>query len=161
MKFLSLVLLSAFAQPFGIEDLPMEKIPAMMRDTSFSCNLVHVWAIWCPHCLEETEGLLQYYASLKSVRPIVIDISSPFQQRTYSKKLMQSWEPKFTTYVMPTTDSEKYRKAIDTQWDGSLPFTLLQYKLSKSAKWEQKRWLGASKQNQLEIEQAIQAHCGK
>ncbi len=121
----------ALAKPV-YEELPAAKIAPLKKK---SCALIHVWATWCTNCLQELPDLVKVLNSMKEITPVVIDVSSPFVQNNFSKKWIATLKPQFRTYLKPSVKDEVYLNAIDKDWSGSLPFSVLYHKGKRKKVW--------------------------
>jgi thiol-disulfide isomerase/thioredoxin len=117
------------------------------------CAFFHVWATWCSICMEEMPDLIKVLKTTKKVRPVVIDVSSPSVQDSFSKRWMQQLRPSFPTYLKPDLKDEVYLDAVDKSFSGTLPFSAL-FQKGKLLK----KWTGALELKNLGTE--LQNLCG-
>ena len=75
---------------------------------------------------------------MKKINPVIVDVSNPFVQENFSKKWNIMRSAPFPTYLKPAGKDEPYLNAIDKDWSGALPFSVL-YDQGK----RKKTWLGA------------------
>lgn len=120
-------------KPNATQPLPAARVAAMKKQP---CTFFHVWATWCSICLQELPDLLKVMAAMKGATPVVIDVSSPFVQANFSKKWIQTLKPAFVTYVKPAGKDEPYLNAIDQEWSGALPFSVLYHKGKRLMVWQ-------------------------
>ena len=102
------------------------------------CTFIHVWATWCTICLQELPQVIQTLAAMKNVTPVIVDVSSPFVQENFSKKWNTVLSAPFPMYLKPAGKDDPYLNAIDKDWSGALPFSVLYDKGKRK-----KTWLGA------------------
>ena len=125
--------------PNKVEDpriVPLQAIEISRMKRGKGCVYIHLWATWCQPCLEELPLLMTALPKLLKefpLKPIVIDVSPKFQQEHYSKKFMLVQDPAFEVYTNPSGNDEAYIKSVDSEWSGSLPFSVL-YKNKKKVK---------------------------
>lgn len=101
------------------------------------CVFYHFWATWCHPCLKELPVLFKWLESRKFIQPVVVDLSSPFSQKQFSKKWVEeALKPSFSTYVRPDDDVHAYVRSLDKTWGGMLPFSLLYHRGKKVQAWE-------------------------
>ncbi len=80
--------------------------------------------------------LLPLFEAWKGVRTVVLDVSSPFGQAQFSKKWRVLSQARLITYLQPGKEDKKsYRKAIDPDWDGALPHSVLYTHGKKRKVW--------------------------
>ncbi len=112
------------------------------------CVFIHPWANWCSTCVVELPGLIPQLAKWKHAKPAVIDISGEQGQRTFSRNWQVLRESPMTLYSKPfKANDAEYQKQIDSEWDGSLPFSVLYIKGKKK-----KAWTGKQKFDALALE---------
>lgn len=131
------------------EYLPLAKITDLKKGP---CTLIHVWATWCTTCTQELPSFLNQLGEIKKVHPVVIDVSNPAIQESFSRGFVKAISPKFVTYRKPPGQDEPYLKAIDGEWHGGLPYTAL-YRKGKKLK----QWLGEV--NVTVIRKTVQDGC--
>jgi hypothetical protein len=127
--FLSLVTLWAAHRT---EPLSPAKVAALKTKP---CAFLHVWAIWCTPCVQEMPEVLKFLSQQKEVTPVVIDVSTPFQQDNWTRNWMDHLNPPFTTYVRPKGKEDVFLSAIDSDWSGALPFSALYDQGKKKKTW--------------------------
>ncbi len=133
MKVWFLASLLAAVAWAGPQNLSSSKLREFQRE---KCTFVHPWADWCAVCVKELPALLPLFAGWKGVRVVVVDVSSPFAQTHFSKKWRVLEATKLTTYLQPGgEDKRSYRKAIDPDWDGALPRSILYVRGKKKKVW--------------------------
>ena len=87
------------------------------------CTFVHVWATWCTSCVQELPGLLKKLSQLKNVNPVIIDLSTPFVQESFSKRYLRKLAPTFKTFFKPEIKDSTYMSALEKNWTGELPYS--------------------------------------
>jgi len=154
LSFLSLLLWTRHASS---KDAPVVTAYLDLKDVEKikegPCVAVHAWATWCHPCLVELPILLKALGSLPGVKPVIIDLSSLGSQEKFSKKWVeQVLKPPFPTYFKPDVARAPYLKAIDPDWDGTLPYSALYVSGKKK-----KTWVGKSDLESLV--KTIQSSC--
>lgn len=125
------------------EVLPAAKLAALKKEP---CTFFHVWATWCTICLQELPDLLKQMATWTDIKPVVVDVSKPFVQDGFSKKWISTLKPSFKTYLKPEGKDEPYLSALDKEWSGALPFSVLYHKGTRKKAWVGSLALGSLKQ---------------
>ena len=100
------------------------------------CVFFHAWASWCQPCLKELPSLVEWLNQEKKVTPVVVDLSTPFVQDSFSKSFMRSLKPKFPAYLRPLAAEElNYVKTWNEKWKGELPFSELYINGTRRKTW--------------------------
>lgn len=104
--------------PAGIKDL--------MANSSDKLRLINVWATWCAPCVIEYPELVllqRWYGqrnfefiSLSADNPEHFDKALGFLKKTHSP---------VKNYLYDDTDKYKLIEAVDPNWNGALPYTIL------------------------------------
>lgn len=85
--------------------------------------------------MQELPGLVATLGRIKQVNPVIIDISSPFVQESFSKRFIASIAPSFNTYTKPAGKNEDYMFAVDKSWNNALPYSALYHNGKKRKVW--------------------------
>lgn len=89
--------------------------------------LLNVWATWCKPCLDEMPGIVRLRADYSGDDLVVLLLSAddlsdldsvvvPFLERTGVG---------FPTYIIGDRDQDAVIRALDPEWSGALPATIL------------------------------------
>jgi thiol-disulfide isomerase/thioredoxin len=122
---LLLTLFGAGAVAVTVKTLPYGELKKLEKK---KCALVHLWAAWCGPCVEELPGLLQGLVAMRGVEPVVIDVSPPAMQKKESLRLLEMIAPPFPVFRASGRDLDTYIRAIDPNFEGALPFSVLYHK---------------------------------
>ncbi|RAK65891.1 TlpA disulfide reductase family protein [Hymenobacter edaphi] len=132
-KFLrlpALLLLLAAAPAARAQQVRVVKLPALQQllqrptDTTY---VVNFWATWCKPCIEELphfEQLRAKYARQK-VQVLLVSLDFPSKLDAKVRPFVQKQGLKSRVWLLNETDQNAYIDAIDRQWSGALPFTLV------------------------------------
>lgn len=67
----------------------------------------------------------------------MIDTSAPFTQENFSRKWNVLTQAPLTTYFQPRNEAAKpYRREIDKDWRGALPYSVLYSRGKKKREWK-------------------------
>lgn len=127
-----------------VRELPLRELQKF-RDQP-TCTLIHPWASWCKQCLVELPMLLPKLKTLPYVQVLVIDISEPKVQKLFSIAWAESLASELALFRMPKGNEKAYRRQIDSEWTGGLPYSVL-YRSGKV----QSRWSGLTDFSQIEL----------
>lgn len=133
--FIGLLIYTSSAQALiRFVPLPKDKFPEV-RQTG--CVLFHPWASWCQPCLKELPEYVNWLNAETKVTPVVLDISTPFVQESFSKSFMRTLKPKFPVFLRPDLVDEKdYITSWSLGWQGELPYTELYVKGIRKKTWK-------------------------
>jgi thiol-disulfide isomerase/thioredoxin len=88
--------------------------------------LVNFWATWCDPCREEMPALVSAAKNFPS-RDVAVVLVSTDSAKTASAvpKVLSQLRVPFVCWQAKTRDPQLFIDAVDRNWDGSLPYTLV------------------------------------
>ncbi|MFD2519735.1 TlpA family protein disulfide reductase [Emticicia soli] len=97
-----------------------------MLNESDKLRLINVWATWCGPCiLEYTDFLeLQRMYGARDFEFISLSADKP-DKKDKALKFLQSKHSGVKNYIFSGDDTYKLIEALDPNWNGALPYTLL------------------------------------
>lgn len=113
--------------PVTLEDIDIQGIKDLISNsTSGKLRLINIWATWCGPCVMEFPDLVIIDRMYRG-RPFeFISISADKQARkTDVLNFLQKQQASNKNYIFNNDDVYKLIEAVDPQWQGGLPFTLL------------------------------------
>jgi thiol-disulfide isomerase/thioredoxin len=114
--------------------------------------LVNFWATWCEPCREEYPLLVELAKQYAPQGLVVVGISfDDDAEINLVRRFLTRHAPSFANYRVKMGTQEKFWKAVDPAWRGSLPATMLYDREGRRVI----RRIGAQRREQFE--QAIQA----
>ena len=98
--------------------------------------LVNFWATWCVPCREEFPDLSRLQERNRGAGLRVIGISTDFaSQKAAVEKFLAEKRPAFPNYRKKSGgDDQDFIEAVDPQWGGELPFSVLYDRSGKKLK---------------------------
>ena len=133
MKLLIILFLSllgfgncrAAPPPVRVVKLPaLRQLLARPGDTTY---VVNFWATWCKPCLEELPGFEKVAAAHagRPVQLVLVSLDFPSQLVPKVQPLVQRLGLASPVWLLAESDANAYINAVDPQWSGALPFTLI------------------------------------
>ncbi|HXL55577.1 MAG TPA: TlpA disulfide reductase family protein [Chitinophagaceae bacterium] len=129
---------TAFAQQ--INKAKIEDITAYIKKADHPL-IVNFWATWCKPCIEELPLLQQTAQQNKSSKVELIMVSLDFPE-AYPNDILDFINKKninATFFWLDETDADHFCPAIDKQWQGSIPATLIINKKNSYRKFFEKK----------------------
>lgn len=112
--------------PVSVEEIDSSGIKELIKNTSGKVRLINVWATWCGPCVTEFPDLVIIDRMYRG-RPFeFISISADKQARKPEVlKFLQKQEASNKNYIFNKDDVYQLIEAVDPEWQGALPYTLL------------------------------------
>ena len=98
--------------------------------------LVNFWATWCEPCREEMPDLVSAAKRFpsKDLAVVLVSLDSQKTGPTQVPKFLEEQKVPFVSWLAKTRDPQDFIDAVDPNWDGSLPYTLVYGRDGKIAK---------------------------
>jgi thiol-disulfide isomerase/thioredoxin len=112
--------------PVSIENIDATGIKDLIRNKSDKIRLVTVWASWCGPCVQEFPDFVIIDRIYRSRQFEFISINADkLSRKDYVLKFLQKNEASNKNYIFNSDNNSELVEAIDPQWSGALPYTLL------------------------------------
>jgi len=112
--------------PVGLSDIDIAGIKKLVKNDSKKLRLINVWATWCGPCVVEYPDLVKLQRIYGGRDFEFISISS---DKIGNKEKVHSFLKKshsaIQNYIYSEGDNYKLIEAVDTEWKGALPYTIL------------------------------------
>jgi len=115
------------AKPVGIEPLQVDGLQALVKNAnSDKLRLINIWATWCGSCVQEFPGfvVLQRMYGARDFEFVSLSADDPARQAK-ALGFLQQKHAAFSNYIFAEDDKYALIEAIDKNWNGALPYTLL------------------------------------
>ena len=113
--------------PVTLEEIDVNGVRDLIRNTSSNkLRLINIWATWCGPCKTEFPDLVIIDRMYPGRDFEFITISADKQQRKDDAlKFLKSQQASNKNYIFNDDDVYKLIEAVDPDWRGALPFTIL------------------------------------
>lgn len=114
------------ASPVSLEEIDEAGIRTLLANDSEKLRLINVWATWCGPCVIEYPELVLVHRMFmgRDFEFISLSADNPAQK----EKALEFLEDKnsvLKNYIFSKDDKYALIEAIDSEWDGALPYTVL------------------------------------
>ena len=110
----------------GLEDVDEAGIGELMANNSDKMRLINIWATWCGPCVMEYPSFIEIHRMYqgRDFEFISLSADSPDQKEAALKFLKKS-NSAVQNYIFEKDDKYALIEAVDPEWQGALPYTVL------------------------------------
>lgn len=114
-------------EPVDIEMIDEAGIKDLIKNNTDKVRLINVWATWCGPCVTEFPEFItinRMYAPRREFEFISISADDPANKER-ALKFLKKAQASNKNYLFSVDDKYKLIEAIDPNWQGALPYTIL------------------------------------
>ena len=113
-------------EPVTIDTITADGIRELIKNPSGKLRLINVWATWCAPCVTEFPEFITINRMYRHRDFEFISISADDPaQKNKALQFLQNQQASATNYIFNVDDKYKLIEAIDPNWQGALPYTLV------------------------------------
>lgn len=113
-------------EPVALETVDAEAVKAIARGDAKKLRLVNVWATWCGPCVIEFPDLVTLHRIYRGrdFEVVTVNADSP-ETQDKAKAFLESQHASMRNVAYDKADPYSLIEALDPQWQGALPHTIL------------------------------------
>ena len=113
-------------QPVTLEMIDEAGVKDLLKNNSDKLRLINVWATWCGPCVNEFPSFVTINRMYRrrDFEFITISADNP-EKKDKVLKALQKLQAANTNYLFSADDKYKLIEAVDPNWTGALPYTIL------------------------------------
>jgi len=113
-------------KPVSLEMASIGNIKEIISNPTNKLILVNLWATWCGPCITEFPELITIHRMYqgRDFELVTISADVPFRKENV-EKFLQDKNAAVRNYLYDATDKYALMDAVDDQWQGALPHSLL------------------------------------
>ncbi|MBK5277736.1 MAG: redoxin family protein [Bacteroidia bacterium] len=113
-------------EPVKLELISEDGIKDLIKNTSDKLRLINVWATWCGPCVTEFPEFITMNRMYRGRDFEFISISADEPaKKEKALSFLKKKQASNTNYIFNLDDKYKLIEAIDPNWQGALPYTIL------------------------------------
>jgi peroxiredoxin len=144
------------AEPVGLEPIDLAGVAKLAKNDTKKLLLVNLWATWCGPCVAELPELVTMNRMYRGRNFQLITISlDDLSKRGDASKVLKENHVAASNFILKADDRDKFAEALDQEWPGPVPYTLL---ITPGGKIVYRK-VGAI--DPLEVKRAIVAYLGR
>jgi thiol-disulfide isomerase/thioredoxin len=114
------------ALPVTIENIDTSGIKAIILNKSDKLRLINIWASWCGPCVQEFPDFIIIDRIYRSREFEFVSINADkLSRKDNVLKFLQKNEASNKNYIFNSDNNSELVEAVDPDWSGALPYTLL------------------------------------
>lgn len=112
--------------PVTLDTINIAGIKDLIKNNSDKLRLINIWATWCGPCVNEFPSfvVINRMYRLRDFEFISISADNP-EKKDKVLKFLKSVHAANTNYLYNADDKYKLIEAVDPNWGGALPYTIL------------------------------------
>lgn len=144
------------AEPVTLEPIDVEGVKQLAANATDEYLVVNLWATWCGPCVQELDELVEMNRMYRKRKfeMVTISLDDP-EQKDQALKALKEHHVAMKNYIFAGEDRDKMGDALDKEWPGPVPYTVLIAPGGKVLK----RWSGQIEP--LEVKRAIVEQVGR
>ncbi|MBN2350022.1 MAG: redoxin domain-containing protein [Bacteroidales bacterium] len=114
------------AQEVTLQDADINKVKDILANNTEKLRLVNIWATWCAPCVIEYPEFVNIHRMYynRDFEFVSISADKP-EQKEKTLKFLQEKHSALQNYIYSKEDKYELIEAVDPEWGGALPYTLL------------------------------------
>jgi len=110
----------------SLSEITESGVKKLIKNNSDKLRLINIWATWCGPCVIEYPEFVNIHRMYKERDFEFISLSADrLNQKEKALKFLQNKNSALQNYIFSGSDIYKLIEAIDPDWDGALPYTIL------------------------------------
>ena len=113
-------------EPVTVEPADAAKLRELRANKSNKVRLINIWATWCGPCVSEFDDLVETNLRFRHRDFELVTVAAQFpDEKDKVLSFLQKHHASTRNLYFGDTDKYKLIEAIDPDWNGALPHTLL------------------------------------
>jgi peroxiredoxin len=113
-------------EPVKIDEIDEAGVAKLVRNDTKKLLVINVWATWCAPCVAELPEFVTMNRMYRrrDFQLITLCLDDP-DKKDAALKALQDKKVAATNYLVRTKDRDKFAEALDKEWPGPVPYTLI------------------------------------
>jgi peroxiredoxin len=113
-------------EPVKLDLIDVPELKKLARNDTKNLILINAWATWCGPCIAEMPEFVTMNRMYRGrpFRLITLSLDAP-EKKDAALKVLTENHVSATNYLVNSTDKDAIAEAVDKDWPGPLPYTVL------------------------------------
>jgi thiol-disulfide isomerase/thioredoxin len=113
-------------EPVKLSLASSTELAALRTNATGKVRLINVWAIWCGPCVAEFDELIETNLRFRHRDFEMVTVAAQFpDEQAKVLAFLQKHHASTRNLLFGSTDKYRLAEAVDPEWNGALPHTLL------------------------------------
>jgi peroxiredoxin len=114
------------AEPVSLQTIDDAAVAMLARNDTKDLLVISLWATWCGPCVAELPEFVTMNRMYRkrNFKLITISMDDP-DKKDDALQVLKENHVSATNYILQTSDRDKFAEALDKEWPGPLPYTLV------------------------------------
>ena len=114
------------AEPVDLKPIDLAAVKTLAKNDGKKYRLVNVWATWCGPCVIELPHLVEMNRMYRKrqFEFVTISMDEP-EARDAALAKLKELKVAATNYIVDAPDKDRFVNALDPEWPGPVPYTML------------------------------------
>jgi peroxiredoxin len=114
------------AEPVALGEIDDAGVAELVKNDTKKLLVINVWATWCAPCVAELPEFVTMNRMYRGrdFRLVTLCLDEP-GKKDAAVKVLKDKRVAATNYLVRTTDRDKFAEALDKDWPGPVPYTLI------------------------------------
>jgi thiol-disulfide isomerase/thioredoxin len=114
------------AEPVELKSIDLDGVKSLAKNETDKLRLVNLWATWCGPCVAEMPELVEMNRMYRGRKFEFVTISlDEADKKDEALKFLTEAHASGTNYLFAGDDRDAFAQALDADWPGPVPYTLL------------------------------------
>jgi thiol-disulfide isomerase/thioredoxin len=113
-------------EPVKLDEIDDAGVAKLARNDTKKLRVINVWATWCAPCVAELPEFVTMNRMYRrrDFQLVTLCLDDP-EKKDAALKALQDKKVAATNYLVRTKDRDKFGEALDKEWPGPVPYTLV------------------------------------
>ncbi len=114
------------AEPVSLEPIDAAGVTSLVKNDTKKLRLINVWATWCGPCVAELPELVTMNRMYRGRNFELVTISlDDISKKDEASRVLKENHVAATNAILSFDDRDKFADALDQEWPGPVPYTML------------------------------------